>query len=163
MRQDSGACVYTQTYLCIYLYSPAWKYMCISIEVITYMQAASILKPFALSLQLLPSADRCFTCQWNQVIFIYVTDRHFTCQCMNISKKINADRKNTCQAVKFDFFSEICYFSIALTGKVPVNNKKPQPFTPIFFSSDRCFTCQWLKSYILLRCLTSVLPVSDNF
>jgi len=40
-------------------------------------------------------------------------------------------------------------FSIALTGKVSVSNKKFQPFTAGVFGSDRCFTCQWLEIYVL--------------
>ena len=47
--------------------------MYISISVTTYMQAASVQKHPVSSLQLLPSADRWFTCQWRQ--FALLTGR----------------------------------------------------------------------------------------
>ena len=97
------------------------------------------------------------------VKLICITDRSFTCQCLkNLKKNFNADRCFTCQAMKFYFFPENLYFSIALTGKVPVSNTKRQPFTDYLFYSDRCFPCQWPTFYILSYCLTGVLPVSNN-
>ena len=90
------------------------------------MQEASVLKPYALSLLLLPSADRCFTCQWSQVKLLCITDRYFTCQCMKNWKKIfNADRSFTCQAMKFYFFSGKSLF---------------------FDTTDKWNTCQQLKA-----------------
>ena len=68
----------------------------------------------------------------------------------------------TCQAMKLNFFPENCYFSIALTGKVPVSNKKLQPFILILSDLDRCFTCQCFKFYVFSYTLTGKVPVSNK-
>ena len=64
---------------------------------------------------------------------------------------------------EFEFFLENRDFSIALTGKVPVSNKKVRPFILVLSDLDRSFTCQWLEIYAFSHCLTGNLPVSDKF
>ena len=120
---------------------------------VTYMQAGSFLMPFALSLQLLPSADRYFTCQWNKNIYWQVLY-------LSVIKKIFIlTGKVPVSIYFFSIFLKNWYFSITLTGKVPVSNKKLQPSTCEF---DRCFTCQRKKKYVFSYTLTGKVPVSNK-
>ena len=102
------------------------------------MQEASVLKPSALSLLLLPSADKLFSCQWAIFHYFSFTEKKSSCQCMpnacQLRKKLSVlTRVLLVRQWNLNSFLENLYFSISLTSKILVSNRKPQPFTDFFY------------------------------
>ena len=95
------------------------------------MQEASVLKPYALSLLLLPSADKLFSCQW--AILHSLTRKILVSACQNRKKLSVLTRKLLVRQWNLKLFPENLYFSIPLTSKILVSNRKVQPFTAYFF------------------------------
>ena len=124
------------------------------------MQAGSFLKPFAFSLQLLPSADKCFTCQWNKIILLTGT---LPVSAWKIKKNLQCWQVFYLSGNEFlFFFRKIFIFRYHWQVKYLSAIKSFNHSLLVFFESDRCFTCQWPTFYVFSYCLTGVLPVSDN-
>ena len=114
------------------------------------MQEASVLKPYALSLLLLPSADKLFSCQWAIFHYFSFTEKKSSCQCMpnacQLRKKLSVlTRVLLVRQWNMNSFLENLYFSISLTSEILVSNRKLQPFTAGFFYFDKCFSCQCMN------------------
>ena len=95
------------------------------------MQEASVLKPYALSLLLLPSADKLFSCQW--AILHSLTRKILVSACQNRKKLSVLTRVLLVRQWNLKLFPENLYFSIPLTSEILVSNRKLQPFTAILF------------------------------
>ena len=122
------------------------------------MQEASVLKPYALSLLLLPSADKLFSCQW--AILHSLTRKILVSACQNRKKLSMLTRVLLVKQWNLNIFPENLYFSIPLTSEILVSNRKLQPSTAILFdfwhvfylsvheiswlysNSDKYFACQ---------------------
>ena len=108
------------------------------------MQEASVLKPYALSLLLLPSADKLFSCQWAIFHYFSFTEKKSSCQCMpnacQLRKKLSVlTRVLLVRQWNLKLFPENLYFSISLTSEILVSNWKLQPFTSRFFGCCHVF------------------------
>ena len=102
------------------------------------MQEASVLKPSALSLLLLPSADKLFSCQWAIFHYFSFTEKKSSCQCMpnacQLRKKLSVlTRVLLVRQWNLNSFLENLYFSISLTSEILVSNTKWQPSPAGFF------------------------------
>ena len=95
------------------------------------MQEASVLKPYALSLLLLPSADKLFSCQW---AILHSLTRKILVSACQIRKKLSMlTSVLLVRQWNLKSFQENLYFSISLTSEILVSNRKLQPFTAEFF------------------------------
>ena len=116
-------------------------------KVITYMQAAYILKHSAFSLQLLPGADRCFSCQRKK---LSMPDSCFTRQWNILLSHWHVF-----------YLSDIEINS--LTGILSIIDYL---YWQIFFTCQSLKLLHWKVFYLSIkdvRPLTSILPVSDKF
>ena len=148
------------------------------------MQKASVLKPYALSLLLLPSADTCFTCQWSQLVLLtgllpvsaWKIRKNLQCwQVFYLSgneifffRKIFIFRYHWqvkyLSAIKS--FNRSLRFFLVLTGVLPVSDQHFMFFLivwQVFYLSVITFDIHWQVLYlsvIIFYLLTGGLPVS---
>jgi len=140
------------------IFPRGYKYLNLSAHV--YLKAsvpeASCLKPsafaycwqdFFLSVRRSPFIDTKFSCQWKQNSF----GRRCT------------DWKSSCQSMNLVIFLRIFVFSVSLTRKVLLSNRKPQPPTSIFWSLTRRFPFSGKKSMIFIGAWQEIFLSAIDF
>ena len=125
------------------------------------MQEASVLKPYALSLLLLPSADKLFSCQW--AIFIHWQEKF-----LSVHAKI--EKNSQCWQEFYlsgneiwNFFRKIFIFRYHWQVKYLSAIERSNHLLLIFFDFDKCFSCQCMNFLYFLISLTSFFLVSKPF
>ena len=126
------------------------------------MQEASVLKPYALSLLLLPSADKLFSCQWT--ILHSLTRKILVSACQNRKKNSQCWQENYLSGNEiWNFFRKILIFRYHWQVKYLSAIERSNHLLPIFFDFDKCFSCQCMNFLYFLISLTRIFLVSKPF
>ena len=125
------------------------------------MQAASVQKPSASSLQLLPSADVWLTRHWSDFLLLTCRDTSIHAKCeKNLQCWRVADTSNN----EISFFGRKLFifrynWRVHYTSAIKSSGQALR----FFLSFDVWLTRQWPTFYVFLCCLTCAWHVNDTF